>query len=75
MKPCPPARRPRSAGSAVIVVLVLIAVAGALATVNATSLRRLSGELRRLELRHQQRWSGATNPPPAALPATEAGGP
>lgn len=55
----------RPAGSAVVVVLVLIALATALATVNATSLRRLSGELRRLELRQQRHWSGATNTPPA----------
>ena len=53
------------AGSAVVVVLVLIALASALAVVNATSLRRLSGELRQLELRQQRHWTGTTNLPPA----------
>jgi hypothetical protein len=59
--------RPRRAGSAVLIVLILLSVMGALVVSNTVALRRLKIELQLLEqkqIRALQERSGVPLPPP-----------
>ena len=59
------AARKRENGSAVLIVLLLLAMVGTLAVSNAVTLRRLKVELQLLEQQQQARWvAGARFAPP-----------
>ncbi len=74
-----PRRNVEQAGSALLIVLILLSVMGALIVSNAVALRRLTVELQLLELKHQRLWQAgpAATPPSSAQPtppaAAEAG--
>ena len=64
--------RARERGSATVVVFILVTLVVAMLIGNGRALGRLKRELRLVERQQVERWGmpAATNPPPAAVPAT-----